>query len=132
MAGARWTTTGPWPLTASHQNPPSGWFCVAKEGWTKREWEQDQKKLPHIDTTISASSQKFLGNVQSWRRRKKSKKLVSGKEEAMRADNIDARRNMLLQEGAKAEQARLLKLNREEARLMQEKAIREEFQITLQ
>ncbi len=41
--------------------------------------------------------------------------------------------DMLLQEGAKTEQARLfnLKLDREEVRLMQEKQVREELQITL-
>ena len=63
--------------------------------------------------------------------KKEQEAFVSGKEEAMRTDNIGVRRNILLQEGARTEQARLFKLDREEARLMQEKAVRDELQITL-
>jgi hypothetical protein len=65
-------------------------------------------------------------------RRKEHELLTSGKEAAMGTANIEARKLMLLQAGAKAGQSRSQKLDQEESRLLQAKEIREELRITMQ
>jgi len=64
-------------------------------------------------------------------RKKEQEDYVSGKEEAMQARSMDARKTLLLQEGAQAELSRLRRLDRDETRQIQEKAIREEVEVIL-
>jgi hypothetical protein len=59
-------------------------------------------------------------------RRREQEDMISGKDTAMQAASIEARRAILLQEGALTEQTRLRKLDNDETRQIQEKAIREE------
>jgi hypothetical protein len=64
-------------------------------------------------------------------KRREQADLISGKDTAMQAASIEARRTLLLQEGALTEQSRQHRLDNDETRQIQEKAIREEVEVIL-
>ncbi len=78
---------------------------------------------------FAETSKKHTTETESKRREQAD--FISGKDTAMQAASIEARRTLLLQEGALTEQTRLRRLDNDETRQIQEKAIREEVEVIL-
>jgi hypothetical protein len=75
------------------------------------------------------TSKKHTAETDS--KKKEQEDYISGRDEAMQAKSIEARRTLLLQEGALTEMARLRRLDKDETRQIQEKAIRKEVEVIL-
>jgi hypothetical protein len=86
--------------------------------------KKNHSESTFLNVFVEASRERL---AETEARRKEHEILTSGKEASMGTANIEARKLMLLQAGAKAEQSRLQKLDQDESRLLQEKEIREEL-----
>jgi len=91
--------------------------------------KKNHSESTFLNLFVEASRERL---AETEARRKEHELLTSGKEAAMGTANIEARKLMLLQAGAKAGQSRSQKLDQEESRLLQAKEIREELRITMQ